>query len=186
MSQVDDGIVNNVDTKTMLRHRPEPRDSKSFQKMKITNEILFTPPVNFAKVYKGIYRSGFPTKKNFSFLRALKLKTIVYMCEEEYPNTNLNFLERHNIVLMQFASSGNKEPFTHLDENIVRKAVHQVMSPENWPVLIHCNQGKHRTGCVVGCVRKCMKWSLASIFNEYRRFSHPKERFLDQQFIELY
>lgn len=29
-------------------------------------------------------------------------------------------------------------------------------------------------------------WSFVSIFEEYRRFSHPKSRSMDQQFIELF
>lgn len=29
-------------------------------------------------------------------------------------------------------------------------------------------------------------WSYTSIFNEYRLFAHPKERAMDQQFIELF
>jgi hypothetical protein len=29
-------------------------------------------------------------------------------------------------------------------------------------------------------------WSLVSVFEEYRRFSHPKSRSMDQQFIELF
>jgi tyrosine-protein phosphatase SIW14 len=29
-------------------------------------------------------------------------------------------------------------------------------------------------------------WSLVSIFEEYKRFSHPKSRAMDQQFIELF
>ncbi|KAJ3106158.1 tyrosine-protein phosphatase siw14 [Phlyctochytrium planicorne] len=53
-------------------------------------------------------------------------------------------------------------------------------------VLIHCNKGKHRTGCLVGCLRKIQHWSFTSIFDEYRRFSHPKSRSMDQQFIELF
>jgi protein tyrosine/serine phosphatase len=56
----------------------------------------------------------------------------------------------------------------------------------NHPILIHCNKGKHRTGCLVGCLRKLQHWSLVSIFEEYRRFSHPKSRAMDQQFIELF
>lgn len=45
---------------------------------------------------------------------------------------------------------------------------------------------KHRTGCLIGCLRKLQNWSHTSIFDEYRRFSHPKSRSMDQQFIELY
>lgn len=53
-------------------------------------------------------------------------------------------------------------------------------------VLIHCNKGKHRTGCLVGCIRKLQHWTYVSIFDEYRRFSYPKSRSMDQQFIELF
>ena len=45
---------------------------------------------------------------------------------------------------------------------------------------------KHRTGCMVGCLRKVQKWSITSIFDEYRRFAGTKVRTLDQQFIELF
>ena len=42
------------------------------------------PPKNFAMVCKGVFRSAYPTKKNFDFLRKLKLKSVVYLCQEEY------------------------------------------------------------------------------------------------------
>ncbi|CAG8814278.1 18832_t:CDS:1, partial [Racocetra fulgida] len=44
----------------------------------------------------------------------------------------------------------------------------------------------HRTGCLVGCLRKLQRWTHTSIFDEYRRFSCPKSRSMDQQFIELF
>lgn len=53
-------------------------------------------------------------------------------------------------------------------------------------MLIHCNKGKHRTGCLIGCLRKLQQWSLTTIFDEYRRFSFPKSRSMDQEFIELF
>lgn len=45
---------------------------------------------------------------------------------------------------------------------------------------------QHRTGCLVGCLRKVQNWSLTSIFDEYRRFAGTKVRMLDQQFMELF
>lgn len=47
-------------------------------------------------------------------------------------------------------------------------------------------QGKHRTGCLVGTLRKVQRWSLTSTIDEYRRFAGLKVRALDQQFIELF
>ena len=60
------------------------------------------------------------------------------------------------------------------------------MDPRNHPVLIHCNQGKHRTGCLVGCLRKVQQWSLVAIFEEYRRFAGTKARVVDELFIERF
>lgn len=45
---------------------------------------------------------------------------------------------------------------------------------------------QHRTGCLVGVLRRLQTWSLTAIFEEYRRFSHPKSRQMDLQFIEAF
>lgn len=45
---------------------------------------------------------------------------------------------------------------------------------------------QHRTGCVIGCMRKMQYWSLTSIIDEYCRFAGPRMRLLDQQFIEFF
>lgn len=37
----------------------------------------FVPPLNFAMVDKGVYRSGFPNHANFPFLKTLKLRSIM-------------------------------------------------------------------------------------------------------------
>jgi tyrosine-protein phosphatase OCA1 len=49
-----------------------------------------------------------------------------------------------------------------------------------------CNLGRHRTGTVIGCLRKLQRWNLTSIFEEYRRFAGSKVRLLNEQFIELF
>ncbi|KAI7854895.1 tyrosine phosphatase family-domain-containing protein [Circinella umbellata] len=71
-------------------------------------------------------------------------------------------------------------------EDKISAALAAILDKRNHPMLIHCNKGKHRTGCLIGCLRKLQNWSHTSIFDEYRRFSHPKSRSMDQQFIELY
>ena len=37
------------------------------------------PPENFALVSPGVYRCGFPLKKNFAFLETLRLKTVLWV-----------------------------------------------------------------------------------------------------------
>ena len=68
------------------------------------------------------------------------------------------------------------------------EVLERVLDKTNHPILVHCNKGKHRVGCLVGCLRKIQQWSNASIFDEYRRFAGvgSKLRIADQEFIELF
>ncbi|GAB9476460.1 hypothetical protein Gpo141_00013525 [Globisporangium polare] len=145
------------------------------------------PPENFAMIEKGLYRSGFPKKKNFAFLKkCLGLRSILTLVLEDYPLANSEFNRMHNIKLLQFGVPGNKEPFVDIPEDGIVAALKAVLDKRNHPMLIHCNKGKHRTGCLVGSLRKVQKWAFSSIFDEYIRFSAPKPRMMDQQFIELF
>ena len=58
-----------------------------------------------------------------------------------------------------------------------------VLDKSCYPVLIHCNQGRHRTGCVIAAARKVAGWSVDSALQEYRSFAEPKVRECDVQYI---
>lgn len=146
----------------------------------------FELPENFSMVAPGVFRSGFPKKKNFAFLRHLGIRSILFLAPEDYPDGSLAFMAAHGIELLQHGVSGNKEPFVEINVDVMKAAVISTLDVRNHPVLIHCNKGKHRTGCLVGCVRKTMRWCITSIFNEYRRFAGTKARRADQEFIELF
>ncbi|GMI69112.1 plant and fungi atypical dual-specificity phosphatase 1 [Hibiscus trionum] len=150
------------------------------------DEHNLIPPFNFAMVDNGIFRSGFPDSANFSFLQKLNLRSIIYLCPEPYPESNTEFLKSNEIKLFQFGIEGYKEPFVNIPEDTIREALKVVLDVRNHPVLIHCNRGKHRTGCLVGCLRKLQRWCLSSVFDEYQRFAAAKARVSDQRFMELF
>jgi tyrosine-protein phosphatase SIW14 len=61
------------------------------------------PPINFSLVAPGVYRSGHPNKKNFGFLRRLKLRGIMYVeGTEEYRKDSMDFVEEEAVVLHRF------------------------------------------------------------------------------------
>lgn len=144
------------------------------------------PPHNFAMVSSFVYRSSFPVRKNFPFLRTLGLKSVLTLILEDYPEPNLEFLDAEGIKFFQFGIPGNKEPFVQIPDERIVSALSVIFDVRNHPILIHCNKGKHRTGCLVGCLRKAQQWSHAAIFDEYRRYSAPKSRSIDQQYIEAF
>lgn len=149
-------------------------------------EDILIPPVNFALVVKGVYRGSYPNFRNFSFLKHMGLKSILFLCPEDYSPTNKEFLEQNGIKLLNVQMEGNKEPFKMIEPELVHQALAYITDTRNHPIYIHCNKGKHRTGTVIGCVRKLQMWTLTSIFEEYRRFAGIKARAIDQQYIELY
>uniref|UniRef100_A0A0E0LYI2 diphosphoinositol-polyphosphate diphosphatase n=1 Tax=Oryza punctata TaxID=4537 RepID=A0A0E0LYI2_ORYPU len=162
-------------------------------------EGLLVPPLNFAMVDHGVYRSGFPDVSNLPFVESLRLRSVLCLCPEPYPEANQEFLRAHGIRLFQFGIDGSKElgfgtenrcclqePFVNIPEDRIREALKVVLDVTNHPVLIHCKRGKHRTGCVVGCLRKLQRWCLTSIFDEYQRFAAAKARVSDLRFMELF
>ncbi|CAD5180648.1 unnamed protein product [Musa acuminata subsp. malaccensis] len=144
------------------------------------------PPPNFAMVGCGLYRSGFPDAANFCFLTTLRLRSVLCLCPEPYPEENMEFLRENGIKLFQFGIDGCKEPFVDIPEETICEALEVVLDVRNHPLLIHCKRGKHRTGCIVGCLRKLQHWCLTSIFDEYHRFAAAKARVSDQRFIERF
>eukprot|EP00250_Pteridium_aquilinum_P012170 c20547_g1_i1 orf=276-1019(+) len=147
---------------------------------------MLIPPLNFSMVDEGVFRSGYPHLSNFPFLHTLNLRSIVYLCPEPYPEIYMDFLKKQGIKLFHHGIEGTKEPFVDMPKSVIKEVLKVVLDKRNHPILIHCKKGKHRTGCVVGCLRKVQNFSLTSIFDEYQRFAGTKARVLDQQFIELF
>lgn len=145
---------------------------------------LIVPPLNFAMVSRGIYRSGHPNERNFEFLRRLNLTSILYLGTEDYRPHMTTWASTHNITTFHLRLAINKEPTAEMDERDVVKALQIILRPENWPILIHCNKGKYRVGCVVGLLRRLQGWSHTSIFEEYSRFAGTK--ISDLEWIEVF
>ena len=58
------------------------------------------PPENFSIVASGVYRSGFPKKRNFKFMEGLRLKTVLTLVLEDYPDGNLKWCEERDVQFM--------------------------------------------------------------------------------------
>lgn len=97
--------------------------------------LQLVPPLNFAMVDHGVYRSGFPDASNLPFLETLRLRSVLLvngyvhtyvllrggggvilirfvssrcLCPEPYPETNQEFLRAHGIRLFQLGIDGSK------------------------------------------------------------------------------
>jgi tyrosine-protein phosphatase SIW14 len=160
--------------------------------MEPPHQLLLVPPLNFAIVMPGIYRSGFFNSRNYTFLlRSLRIKTVLHLTDSDYTEhkigqENLRFIEAHGLQFFTFPLQAHKEPFGKSDRTVVSDALRVLLDVRNHPVLCHDEKGKHRAGVLIGCLRKIQSWSLASIFHEYALFTRGSVRLLDMQWIEFF
>ena len=69
-------------------------------------------------------------------------------------------------------------------EDTVIQALRVLLDESRYPILITCEHGRTLTGVVVACLRKLQRWSLISIFDEYRRYARTRLEQQHEQFIE--
>ena len=84
--------------------------------------MLF-PPQSFAAVEDGIYRSGFPTELNFSFIETLNLKSVIILSSESVDDSFVYFLESCEVQIIIVRSVVNDGfhvfPSAIAEENII-------------------------------------------------------------------
>lgn len=153
---------------------------------KAEDDVEYLAPENFTMVESGVYRSAFPRTKNIDFLQQLNLKSVVSLVPEDYPAAMLEFYTANGIKLISVGLDGNKWPFKEISHDSMQVVLRKILDVNNRPLLIHCNKGKHRTGSVVGCLRRIRGWALSTVFTEYLLFASPKTRLEDQQMIETF
>jgi len=146
---------------------------------------IVVPPLNFDVVAAGVYRSGHPNERNFDFMQRLGLRSIMYLANEDYRENVSGWAQASGLKIFHLPLETNKEPFAEMDAGHVAQALSAVVDKRNLPMLIHCNKGKYRVGCLVGCLRRLQGWSHTSIFEEFARFAGTN-KIADQEFIEVF
>lgn len=132
---------------------------------------VLVPPINFALVAPGVYRSGHPNKKNFPFLLGLSLKTIVYVESTAYRPDSQVFVDSCMISLHTFDLSSESNLFTAKGKKEVEDVVRLLLDKRNHPVLIHDDMGKSTVSLVCALIRRLQRWSLTGIFAEGDMFA---------------
>ncbi|KAM7191334.1 Tyrosine phosphatase family domain containing protein [Rhypophila sp. PSN 637] len=138
-------------------------------------------PANFGVVVPGVYRSSFPQVDDHEFIGRLGLKTIVTLVQKDFPEGYDAFIHKNKIKHHVFDMRGTKKE--RIPDKTMKAILGLVMNQANHPLLIHCNHGKHRTGCVVAVVRILTGWDMGHVVDEYRSFAEPKVRECDIEYI---
>lgn len=131
------------------------------------------PPFRFAQVERGIYRSAYPTLKNYRFLDRLQLQTIVSLApfppiEDLVEYAQTRGIELQHIQVKQAEGKEKEAEPPTVDQ--VRQALQLVTDRAKWPLAVHCIDGSHHTTLVMMCLRRMQNWDISSIQLEAQRF----------------
>lgn len=138
-----------------------------------------------------IFRSSYPQDRNMEFIRTLDVRSILTLVETEASPAYIQWLGDFGIKQGKITVAPNKDAkegkvasSTSLDS--ICEALLFAMDGANHPLWIHCNQGRHRTGCVVACLRKIQGMPIKEAIREYVAYASPKERPRDIAFIQSF
>jgi tyrosine-protein phosphatase SIW14 len=115
-----------------------------------------------------------------------RLRTILFLGPDDYPETSAHFLQDNAITLICVAMEGNRAPLKTIPPEQMVQALKHIPDIRNQPIHVHCDKGTHMTGTVIGCLRKLQNWPLVSIFEGHRSFAGAKTKQIDEQCIELF
>ncbi|KAI9843898.1 MAG: hypothetical protein M1837_006052 [Sclerophora amabilis] len=159
---------------------------QNIRRLDTTFQDLLIPPDNFAEVAPGIFRSSFPKEENFHFLKTIGLNSIMTLVDGEYTERSQEYIKEHGVRHFRIPMPGNKDSSINIPFEDMIAALRIILDRRNHPLLIHCNKGRHRTGCVVGFIRRIQNWGLPEILGEYRHHANPKSRPIDEQYINTF
>ncbi|KAJ5176304.1 tyrosine-protein phosphatase siw14 [Penicillium canariense] len=148
--------------------------------------LQYIIPPRFAQVVDGIYRAGFPNIFHLDVHEALGVKTVLSLVSTDYSWPVQHYMGRNDILLLCVPVVVNKRPCLKTTDHTVNIVMNVLMNTKTHPIVIHCNQGKHRTGCMIACFRKLQGWGHEAIVQEYREFAGHKPRPLDEAFVKAY
>ena len=74
-----------------------------------------------------------------------------------------NFLDDQDIEAHHLGMSEHyQNPWNPVSEDMVIEALQMILDTRNYPLYVCCNLGRHRTGTVIGCLRKLqVRWTVA-------------------------
>ncbi|ODV85068.1 hypothetical protein CANARDRAFT_8196 [[Candida] arabinofermentans NRRL YB-2248] len=166
-----------------------PNDAATSTTITKPPSLRIVPPLNFCPVERRLYRSGQPSAINHSFLEQLNLKSIIWLAIEDPQDNFLRFIDENNINFFYNLGydSIDSNSWDGLSESSIKQALEVIADEKNHPLLVCCGMGRHRTGTVIGCLRKLQGWNLASVSEEYRRFTGVRGgRILVELLIEAF
>ncbi len=123
--------------------------------------------INFAKVSEALWRGAQPTAEGFKNLEKMGARTVVSFRHDHDDQELLKGTKLKYLRIRSFA-------FHPTEEHLVQ-FLKVVEDPANWPVYIHCAQGRDRTGYNAAAYRMVFQgWQPDMAIREMNTFHFNK------------
>ena len=110
----------------------------------------FTDIPAFAQVTDRIYRGGYPKPEGYARLKALGVKTIINLSDDEkYAAQEKEIAKEQGCEVVSIPLG----VYTWPEYAKVLKFLETVLSPKAQPGFVHCSNGRDRTGAMIAVYR---------------------------------
>lgn len=121
---------------------------------------------NFGKVNDNYYRGAQPTEGEFAQLKKLGVKTVIDLRKDSQRGEP----EWVRLAGMQYFNIPMKASRPATEEQTAY-FLSLVNNPANWPVFVHCEGGRHRTGALTAVYRITNQgWTADQAYKEMKEY----------------
>jgi protein tyrosine/serine phosphatase len=131
---------------------------------------------NFGQINENYYRGAQPEARDFTDLAAIGVKTVIDLTRDGREEER-GQVERAGMKFYRIPMTTSDRPA----DAAVTQFLKLVNDPANWPVYVHCQGGRHRTGTMTAVYRMTQDgWSAEQSYQEMKRYrfegfpGHPK------------
>jgi protein tyrosine/serine phosphatase len=121
---------------------------------------------NFGRINENYYRGAQPEARDWADLKALGVKTVIDLTKDG-RSEEASLVERAGMQFYRIPMTTDDTPSAAQ----ITRFLKLVNDPANFPVYVHCQGGRHRTGAMTALYRMTNDgWSAERAYQEMKQY----------------
>jgi protein tyrosine/serine phosphatase len=121
---------------------------------------------NFGRTNPNYYRGAQPDSRDYPALAALGVKTVIDLTRDGRADERV-LVQRAGMKFYRIPLTTSDRP----SDASVAQFLKLVNDPANWPVFVHCQGGRHRTGAMTAAYRITQDgWTADRAYQEMKQY----------------
>ncbi len=121
---------------------------------------------NFGRINTNYYRGAQPDHRDYPALAALGIKTVIDLTQDGRADEPV-LVQRAGMRFYRIALTTSDRP----SEASITQFLKLVNDPDKWPVFVHCQGGRHRTGAMTAVYRMNQDgWTADRAYQEMKQY----------------